>query len=340
MSLQRLRSDFKFAVISLLGLIAVVAIAPFATYRFLHGQVLAGWVDLGILVTIALAVGHVWRGGSLQTASILVVLASTLGCLWVALLLGLPGLMWMYPVLMSHYLLLHRRMAVVVSIAAVGFLQLHGGLFESGQERAVFLITTSVVALFAYVFTQRTDRQRVQLEALANQDPLTHAANRRAMDREMAIAVALLRRGQPGHGVLLLDLDHFKRINDDFGHEAGDAALIEFVRIIQRSIRLNDRLFRVGGEEFVVLVTGSNPADLATCAEKLRARVAEELRICGRPLTVSIGGAPLASGEDPQQWLARADAAMYRAKEAGRNRVVIDAQAPLIELVQRVQPVD
>ncbi len=334
MSLQRLRSDFKFAVISLFGGIAILAITPFAMYRFLQGQVLAGWVDVGILLTIALAVGHVWRGGSLRTASLLVVIATTFGCLWVALLVGLPGLLWMYPVLMSHYLLLHRRLAVVVSVAAVGFLQLHGGPFQSVQERTVFLITASVVALFAYVFAQRSDRQRVQLEALANQDPLTHAANRRAMDQEMAIAAALLRRGQAGQGLLLLDLDHFKRVNDDFGHEAGDAVLIEFVAIINRSSRVNDRLFRVGGEEFVVLVTGSNPADLATCAEKLRMRVADELRANGRPLTVSIGGALLAPGEDPQQWLARADAAMYRAKNAGRNRVVIDVHADRIKDAQ------
>jgi diguanylate cyclase len=73
----------------------------------------------------------------------------------------------------------------------------------------------------------------------------------------------------------------------------------------------------------VVLVTGSSPADLAACAEKLRARVAERMRVDGRPVTVSIGGAVLASGESPQDWLARADAAMYRAKRAGRNRVEI-----------------
>jgi diguanylate cyclase (GGDEF)-like protein len=322
-TLQRLRSDFRFAVITLFGVIAIVGITPFAVFRFLRGEWLAGWVDTGIVVSIALAVAHVWRGGSLRAASLAVVIATTFGCLWVALLLGLPGLLWMYPVLISHYLLLDRRMAVVVSVAAVGFLLLHGGPFESGLQRGMFLVSAGVVALFAYVFAQRTDRQRAQLEALAHQDPLTQAANRRALDREMEIAVASQHRGQSGHGLLLLDLDHFKRVNDDFGHEAGDAVLIEFVQIIQRSSRANDRLFRAGGEEFVVLVTGSSPADLAACAENLRAQVAEQLRAGGRPITVSIGGALLAAGESRQDWMARADAAMYRAKDAGRNRVEI-----------------
>lgn len=321
MTLERLRSDFRFAVITLFGVIAIVGITPFAAYRFLHGEWLAGWVDVGILVSIAAAVVHVWRGGNLHHASLFVVVATTLGCLWVALLLGLPGLLWMYPVLISHYLLLDRRVAAMVSVAAVGILLLHGGPFESGLQRGMFLVSACVTAVFAYVFAQRTDRQRQQLEAMANQDPLTRADNRRALDREMAIAVAMQRRGQGGHGLLMLDLDHFKQVNDEFGHEAGDAVLIEFVRIVQRNSRASDRLFRVGGEEFVVLVTGSGPADLATCAENLRLRVAEELRIGGRPVTVSIGGALLAPGEEAQQWLARADAAMYRAKEAGRNRV-------------------
>jgi diguanylate cyclase len=322
-TLQRLRTDFRFAVITLFGAIAILGITPFAVYRFMAGEWLAGWVDTGILVSIALAVAHVWRGGSMRAASVAVVVATTFGCLWVALLLGLAGLLWMYPVLISHYLLLDRRMAAVVSVAAVGFLLLHGGPFESGLQRAMFLVSAGVTALFAYVFAQRTDRQREQLEALANQDPLTRAANRRALDREMEIAVASKRRGQSGHGLLLLDLDHFKLVNDEYGHEAGDAALVEFVRIVQRASRANDRLFRAGGEEFVVLVTGSSPADLAACAEKLRARVAERMRVDGRPVTVSIGGAVLASGESPQDWLARADAAMYRAKRAGRNRVEI-----------------
>jgi diguanylate cyclase len=322
-TLQRLRTDFRFAVITLFGTIAILGITPFAVYRFMAGEWLAGWVDTGIVVSIALAVAHVWRGGSMRAASVAVVVATTFGCLWVALLLGLAGLLWMYPVLISHYLLLDRRMAAVVSVAAVGFLLLHGGPFESGLQRAMFLVSAGVTALFAYVFAQRTDRQREQLEALANQDPLTRAANRRALDREMEIAVASQRRGQSGHGLLLLDLDHFKQVNDEYGHEAGDAALVEFVRIVQRASRANDRLFRAGGEEFVVLVTGSSPADLAACAEKLRARVAERMRVDGRPVTVSIGGAVLASGESPQDWLARADAAMYRAKRAGRNRVEI-----------------
>jgi diguanylate cyclase len=324
-TLQRLRTDFMFAVITLFGAIAVVAITPFAVVRFMRGEWLAGWVDLGIVVSIALAVAHVWRGGGMRAASLAVVIATTLGCLWIALLLGLPGLLWMYPVLISHYLLLERRVAVAVSVSAVAFLLLHGGPFESGLQVAMFLVSAGVVALFAYVFAQRTDRQRVQLELLANQDALTHAANRRALDREMEIAVASQRRGQSGHGLLLLDLDHFKRVNDDFGHEAGDEALVEFVRIIERGSRANDRLFRAGGEEFVVLVTGSSLADLAACAENLRARVADELRVGGRPITVSIGGALLAPGDTPQDWMARADAAMYRAKHAGRNRVEIAA---------------
>lgn len=339
MTLKRLRTDFEFAVISLFGGIAILAIVPFAAFRFLRGEMLAGWVDVGILVAMAFALAYVWRGGSTRVASIAVVLATTFGCLWVALLLGLPGLLWMYPILISHYMLLERRTAVVVSTAALGFLLWHGGPFSSGLERAMFAVSAGVVALFAYVFAQRTHRQRVQLETLANQDPLTHVANRRVMEREMAIAVALQRRGQVGHGLLMLDLDHFKGVNDDFGHEAGDEALIELVRIIQSSSRINDRLFRLGGEEFVVLVNVNSPADLATCAEKLRVRVAEELCIYGRPLTVSIGGAMLVSSQDAQQWLARADAAMYRAKDAGRNRLVIDGSAEQIEVAQDLKQV-
>lgn len=323
MSLQRLRTDFRFAIITLFGVIAVIAIVPFAVYRFARGDIVAGWVDMGILASIGLAIAHVWRGGRQTVAALFVVVATTAGCVWVALLLGLPGLLWMYPVLVSHYLLLDRGRAALASVAAVGFLLLHGGPFDSDLHKAMFLVTSAVTSVFAFIFAQHNDRQREQLEKLAHHDALTGVGNRRALERELRIAVAARRRGKGQHGLLLLDLDHFKRINDRDGHEAGDAVLVDFVDILRRSSRADDRVFRMGGEEFVLLVTAQDAECLRACGENLRRRVGAELRPGADPVTVSVGGALLQAREQPQDWLARADAAMYEAKRAGRDRVVI-----------------
>jgi diguanylate cyclase (GGDEF)-like protein len=124
----------------------------------------------------------------------------------------------------------------------------------------------------------------------------------------------------------MLDLDHFKRINDRHGHAVGDQVLIELTALVGASTRRVDRFFRYGGEEFVLLVNLQGGAQSLDCvADKLVLKVAAELRCRGEPITVSIGGAALRPGDDVRVWLGRADAALYRAKDLGRSRAVIAA---------------
>jgi diguanylate cyclase (GGDEF)-like protein len=143
------------------------------------------------------------------------------------------------------------------------------------------------------------------------------------MDRELHIAAEAFRRHRMPVGLLVMDLDHFKRINDAFGHEAGDSVLVDFARLVQSRCRAGDRLFRYGGEEFVLLLPGTDADALRPLAEELRRAVATGLSGNGRGVTVSVGGAVLRPGEDNAHWLARADAAMYEAKRQGRDRVVV-----------------
>jgi diguanylate cyclase (GGDEF)-like protein len=121
-----------------------------------------------------------------------------------------------------------------------------------------------------------------------------------------------------------MDLDHFKQVNDRFGHHVGDQVLVAFAELIKRSSRKEDRLFRFGGEEFLLLLRDTEVNGLHTAAEHLLNRVAENLESPAGKVTVSIGGAMLRSGEHWESWLQRADECLYQAKSAGRNRVVID----------------
>jgi diguanylate cyclase (GGDEF)-like protein len=143
------------------------------------------------------------------------------------------------------------------------------------------------------------------------------------MERELLIAAEGFRRHRLPVGLAVLDLDHFKRINDEAGHEAGDHVLVAFARLVQSRCRAGDRLFRYGGEEFVLLAPGTDVDALQRLVDDLRHQVALQLRAGARPVTVSIGGAVLRSGEDVHAWLARADAAMYEAKRLGRDRAVV-----------------
>jgi diguanylate cyclase len=180
------------------------------------------------------------------------------------------------------------------------------------------------VGLFAFIFAYQTARQRSQLEALASHDPLTGAGNRRLLERELDAEVQQFNRSPRPVALVVLDLDHFKQVNDRFGHEAGDRVLADFARILRERLRKLDRIYRFGGEEFVLLLPVTPPSGLPTVLEKLQQAVREQLKGPGGPVTVSMGAASLHADETWSEWLARADAAMYRAKKAGRDRHEID----------------
>ncbi len=159
-----------------------------------------------------------------------------------------------------------------------------------------------------------------KLEHLALTDGLTGLRNRRALDR-------VARGGQLASGaVLFVDIDHFKAVNDQHGHAAGDAVLQALAARLQEYLRATDAIFRYGGEEYLVVLPNADRAGAAQTAEKLRRAVAET-PLAGIPCTVSVGGAVVRSGEDFWQAVRRADQAMYVAKKSGRNRVVIDADS-------------
>ncbi|MGD8709749.1 MAG: diguanylate cyclase [Ectothiorhodospiraceae bacterium] len=163
-----------------------------------------------------------------------------------------------------------------------------------------------------------------EMERLASTDVLTGIANRRAF---FDLARQELQRTQRyGHAVtgMLLDIDQFKRINDEFGHQAGDAALIHVARICEQEVRESDILARYGGDELAALLLDADEETALEIAERLRQAVADTpFEFAGSPrhLTVSIGLATTASTVNIDQFLNMADQALFLAKDAGRNRV-------------------
>ena len=323
---KRLRDDSELAIMTAFAGCAILGIVPFAFYRFANGNSLAGFVDLTIAGSICLAVGHAWHSGDRRRASLLLAIINTVGCLASATVLGPPGLYWMYPALLGNFLLLGRNNASLVTAFALLFLAVQGKAYDTRQQLAMFLVSATVASLIAYVFAFRNQAQRAELQLLASLDPLTGLRNRRAMEEDLTQAVLRYKREGQKFGLAMLDLDHFKRINDLLGHEAGDNVLVDFAKLLILNTRKADRCYRYGGEEFVLLMPIPEPDALAEIDPSLRLRVAQELRAGSETITVSIGAAVLRPGEHWSDWLARADAALYRAKNDGRNRTVIDSE--------------
>ena len=174
-------------------------------------------------------------------------------------------------------------------------------------------------AFFSFGFlTLVTRRLLVRLHQASMHDALTGLFNRRAMNEALLRAWMRHRRSRAPLAALVIDLDHFKRINDSAGHAAGDAVLVRVAGLLQAQLRAEDVLGRAGGEEFWLILPDTPRAHALVLAERLRQRVAE----AALGTTCSVGLA-LAEPDDADagQLIARADAALYRAKDQGRNRV-------------------
>ncbi len=195
----------------------------------------------------------------------------------------------------------------VFVLLAVGVSTLLGRVLESSHRRA-----------FSLELEQHRD---------ARTDALTGLANRRAMQERGRVELKLAKRTGVAVSVILSDLDHFKSINDRYGHEAGDAALVRVATVLKSALRESDALGRWGGEEFIAVLPATNAAGAKEVAERMRLAI-EKIAFPGLPerTTISLGVATSQQIDDPvDEWdllLKEADRRLYRAKHDGRNRVI------------------
>jgi diguanylate cyclase (GGDEF)-like protein len=204
---------------------------------------------------------------------------------------------------------------------------------------ALIGVTGFVCLMGGYISKVRAELSRslATIREMAQRDPLTGVFNRRHLIDSLAREVARAQRnGGRGLALCMIDLDHFKRINDSFGHPVGDEVLIAVGARIGKSIRSSDYLARYGGEEFAVLLQAESGELAFTVCERIRTDIAR-LQIAalqGMPLGVSIGVASCESGDEPAALLERADKALYRAKAEGRNCTRIAAASAMATTIE------
>ena len=235
---------------------------------------------------------------------------------------GVFGTYWCYPLLLFFYFVLSRRMANLCGVLLLVFITIIVLQYIGRDVTIRFAVSLGALIVMANIIVGTIDDLHRQLLEQTIRDPLTGAFNRRYMESRLSDAVAQKHRQTTIASVLLFDIDFFKRINDEAGHAAGDEVLKGLVKLINGRVRQADKLFRIGGEEFLMFLPDTNEDNAATLAEHLRVLIAETPLLANRPVTVSIGVGELQAGESFEDWIKCADDALYQAKESGRNRVV------------------
>ena len=200
--------------------------------------------------------------------------------------------------------------------------------FGNNYETATFLITVNKVPdhaewLLSFSDVTKIEQERELYMVMSNQDYLTGTFNRKKFFDELSKEIDRVERYKQKLSIFMFDIDHFKAVNDTFGHQTGDSVLQQISAIVQQAIRKTDIFARYGGEEFVVLMPGTPANGARDIAERLRSEIEKHKFPHGSVVTCSFGVAEITESDNADSFLNKADIALYNAKDNGRNRVEV-----------------
>lgn len=317
--IKRTTSEIMLLVLSVLS---ALIISPFVYLRYIDGDFVVALVDAFIIFILLLFFIFVYKTRKVEKAKLLLAIFLALAITAVVIIRGMSHLYWLYPAIIAFYYILPERSAGLICLAAISVISLQIYPLLNLIDFFTIVMSLMLTSLFSYMIFSNYRKSNEKLELLATIDPLTLSGNRRALDRQLADVITAQNRQQSTMCLLLFDLDLFKQINDQYGHAIGDQVLVEVVALVSKHTRVLDSLFRYGGEEFIIVPLKLKLTDAVVVAEKLRCLVEQHMFINEISLTISVGVAEYVAGESAESWISRADTALYRAKNSGRNQVI------------------
>mgnify|MGYP006188433081 CR=1 FL=1 len=324
---EDLKEKFQLKLMYLFAPFTALCVAPIAVYRYLHHEWITAVLDAAIVVAVLLTVLYVHLSKSVRTPSMVGAVLYTTGAVLASYVNSPLYIFWLYPAVLANFFLLHPLVALTMNLVALAAV-VPVALQTSDPILTVGMMGSLLFSIsMSFGFAQLTERQRLALRSAASHDSLTSVGNRRLMDSEIDRAIDRYERHPAPMSLILLDLDKFKNVNDRYGHRMGDQLLAAVANLLSTHTRNADRVFRYGGEEFVLLAENTPLDKAAIVAEHLRQQIDVRIHARELPFTASFGVAEFEPGETAEHWLGRADRAMYQAKENGRNCVVLAAKS-------------
>jgi len=313
---------FKRQIVYHLHFWAFVAVAPLVMVQWHQGNILLALLLILFCLNAVAVIAFLRFQGSYFLQGRLFPLLAVICAVYSTMINGHAGLYWAYPAAAALFFLLPLREATasnivfVISMSVVSFFKFP----EADFWRITFSL--GLTCLFVMIFAWLVGRLQGELTRLATTDPLTGCLNRSQLADILNGQIQMRERYERVSSLILLDLDYFKTINDRWGHMAGDQVLQELSQRMSKRLRESDRLFRIGGEEFMLVLPETRQKDADKVARELLTSISARPFVEGIQITASASVAEVGKGETWSVWLNRADQALYEAKAKGRNQVV------------------
>lgn len=284
-------------------------------------QAIAGLFSAGLITVLAWRLSRAAQyseAGALRMVS------------WLSLLMMLCFTVWantmgatyfIFPLMLSACIIFPKETALKLGVFSAVITTAIAYRWLNASDMFRYCTSQILTMSVGYIYASVIEQNEVMLQQRANTDPLTKTLNRHELYRRLTHSLANCRRHQQPSCLIMIDIDHFKSVNDTHGHLVGDSVLIEVCRVIEQRIRETDLLFRYGGEEFALLLPQENLQKTTSIAEDLRRKIEAHVFPKGINLTISLGVAETHQDDNDQSLLNRADTALYRAKNK-RNQVI------------------
>ena len=312
----RLKSTLGVAII------ALIFLTPFAINHFIQSRYLLGAGSMAIVVLCAINAWNSIRQRYHESLIFWGLIPAVI--LFLVLALREQGVIityWCYPAVVSFYFMLHKRQALIANAVFLAMVFPQTWVLLEPAFMLRFVVTLLGVSAFSAIFVHLIDYQQKVLEQHVITDPLTGLFNRILLIEVLEQTIHQHDRTAIPMTLIEFDVDHFKVINDTLGHAEGDKVLRGIGDFFKTRVRRADKAFRIGGEEFLILLYDTDAEAGKRLATELCSAIASLKLLPYSTVTVSAGVATLEPGEHWEEWMRRCDENLYQAKRDGRNRV-------------------
>jgi len=303
-------------------LTAALMLTPFTINNLIQGRYFLGAFTLLILILCSTSAWFCYRGHYHLKINLFGITPAIIIAIVTAVhQLGVAGSYWATLGVIAFYFILPPKPAWIANfIFIVIIFPTAWGALEPDIAARFFAVILGI-SFFIYLSISEIYKQHYLLKSQAITDSLTGLNNRLLLQSSLDNGISQSHRSNTPMAILMLDIDHFKNINDQFGHDVGDMVLKETGALLAKSFRSSDSVFRIGGEEFLVIIYNTDKASAFIVAEEFRQEYEKLSLIADYTVTISIGVSSLQADMDWEKWMKQCDENMYRAKNKGRNQV-------------------